>query len=83
MDAIAFQSEVKDDVIHIPDQYRGVFSSPVLVTIIRDVPHETVSSVSVSDDIAKRRAAHNRLVGLTADNPISLEEAREERLSKK
>lgn len=30
MNVIAFQSEVKDDVIHIPEEYRGVFSSPVL-----------------------------------------------------
>jgi hypothetical protein len=37
MNAIAFQSEVKDDVIVIPEQYKGVFASPVLVTIIRDL----------------------------------------------
>jgi hypothetical protein len=37
MDAIAFQSEVKDGVICIPEQYRDVFSSPVLVTIVRDL----------------------------------------------
>jgi hypothetical protein len=82
MEAIAFQSEVQDDLIRIPDQYRGAFSSPVLVTIIRTAPHETIWPVSVSDDAAKRRAAYNRLVGLTADNPVTLEEARTERLAK-
>jgi hypothetical protein len=30
----------------------------------------------------KKRAALNRFIGLTADNPVSIEEAREERLSK-
>jgi hypothetical protein len=34
------------------------------------------------DFIETRRAAFNRLVGLTAENPVSLEEARMERLSK-
>ncbi|GMO59943.1 MAG: hypothetical protein Ta2A_06010 [Treponemataceae bacterium] len=60
MNAIAFQSEVKDGVIHIPEEYRGVFSSPVLVTISKDVPHETGAGSSYFDskkDLAERQAA--------------------------
>jgi hypothetical protein len=60
MDAIAFQSEVKDDIIVIPEQYRGVFSSPVLVTIIKDVQHERASAASFSSDAEKRRAAFKK-----------------------
>jgi hypothetical protein len=60
MDAIAFQSEVKDDVIVIPEQYRGVFSSPVLVTIIKDVQHERAAAASSPGDAEKRRAAFKK-----------------------
>ncbi|GHV82557.1 hypothetical protein AGMMS49991_11150 [Spirochaetia bacterium] len=57
MEAIAFQSEIKDGVIVIPEQYKGVFLSPVLVTIIRDVQHEIAPAKSFPSDIEKRQAA--------------------------
>ncbi|GHU49401.1 hypothetical protein FACS1894200_07990 [Spirochaetia bacterium] len=50
----------------------------VLITFLNDTPKEAVSEA----EKGKRHAAYNRLIGLTADNPVSLEEARKERLSK-
>ncbi|GHV96427.1 hypothetical protein AGMMS50293_27470 [Spirochaetia bacterium] len=49
---------------------------------LQNLQNEIPSSISSPGDIQKRHAAFNRLAGLTADNPVSLEEAREERLSK-
>ena len=50
----------------------------VLITFLTTTPKEAVSRTEKE----KKRAAFNRLIGLTADNPVSLEEAREERLSR-
>jgi hypothetical protein len=57
----------------------------VLVTFLNPTKQTKISQAnvsSISSDREKRRAAFNRLAGLTADNPVSLEEARNERLSK-
>ncbi|GHV78935.1 hypothetical protein AGMMS49944_07260 [Spirochaetia bacterium] len=48
------------------------------ITMQNTTPKEAVSKAEKE----KKHAAFNRLIGLTADNPISLEEAREERLSR-
>jgi hypothetical protein len=50
----------------------------VLITFLNAEPKETVSKAEKE----KKRAAFNRLIGLTADNPVSLEEARKDRLSR-
>ncbi|GHV78001.1 hypothetical protein AGMMS49942_28220 [Spirochaetia bacterium] len=50
----------------------------VIITFLNAAPNETVPKAEGGGKLA----AFNRLVGLTADNPVSLEEAREERLSK-
>ncbi|GHV28393.1 hypothetical protein AGMMS4952_11910 [Spirochaetia bacterium] len=50
----------------------------VLITFLNAAPKEAVSKAEKE----KKHAAFNRLIGLTADNPVSLEEAREERLSR-
>ncbi|GHV93279.1 hypothetical protein AGMMS50268_37820 [Spirochaetia bacterium] len=49
----------------------------VLITFLNTMPKGAVSKAEKE----KKHAAFNRLIGLTADNPVSLEEAREERLS--
>jgi hypothetical protein len=50
----------------------------VIITFLNAAPKEAVSKAEKE----KKRTAFNRLIGLTADNPVSLEEAREERLSR-
>ena len=50
----------------------------VLITFLNAEPKKTVSKAEKE----KKRAAFNRLIGLTADNPVSLEEARKDRLSR-
>jgi hypothetical protein len=53
----------------------------VIITFLDNVPKGDSGPVT-SKQREKKIAALNRLVGLTADNPVSLEEARQERLSK-
>jgi hypothetical protein len=53
-----------------------------LITFVENLRAETAARTQTSNDTEKRLAAFNRLVGLTAENPVTLEEAREERLSK-
>ena len=50
----------------------------VIITFLDSVPSYKRPQTSKE----KRIAAVNRLVGLTADNPVSLEEARQEKLAK-
>jgi hypothetical protein len=53
-----------------------------LITFVENLRDETAARKQTSNDTEKRLEAFNRLVGLTAENPVTLEEAREERLSK-
>jgi hypothetical protein len=50
----------------------------VIITFLDSVPSRERSQI----DKERRVAAVNRLVGLTADNPVSLEDARQEKLAK-
>lgn len=50
----------------------------VIITFLDAAPNRTLTKAQKE----KKRAALNRLIGLTSDNPVSIEEAREERLSK-
>jgi hypothetical protein len=50
----------------------------VIITFLNSAPSHKRSPINKE----KRIAAVNRLVGLTADNPVSLEEARQEKLAK-
>jgi hypothetical protein len=84
MQAYEFNSVVKNNVIPIPEQYRNKISSPVTVILLTkhgDMPPE-VSATERQSRTEKRLAALDRLIGLTKDNPVSLEEARAERLSR-
>jgi hypothetical protein len=40
MQAIEFQSVVEDDIIHIPEPYKGKITSPVTVMIFAEVLHD-------------------------------------------
>ncbi|GHU81551.1 hypothetical protein FACS189468_4430 [Spirochaetia bacterium] len=50
----------------------------VIITFLDAAPHGVLTTAQKE----KKRAALNRLIGLTANNPVSIEEVREERLSK-
>jgi hypothetical protein len=53
-----------------------------IISFAENLQNETKVSLRSSNDTSKRREAINRLVGLTASNPVSLKEAKAERLSK-
>jgi hypothetical protein len=53
-----------------------------VIAFVENLRNEAAEQTQPSNDIEKRRAAFNRLIGLTAENPVSLDEARRERLSK-
>jgi hypothetical protein len=53
-----------------------------LTITVSDEVDATVIKTKPKSSIEKKRAAFYRLVGLTADNPVTLEEARDARLSK-
>ncbi|MDR1113813.1 MAG: hypothetical protein LBL50_01830 [Candidatus Margulisbacteria bacterium] len=53
---ISFQSDIRDNVIEIPQQYRGVLPAHVFVTIM--------DSASVEERVYQRRKKD----GVTADN---------------
>jgi hypothetical protein len=44
METIVFESEIKNNMIEIPDKYRTRLHSPVIVTIITAAPKETGKS---------------------------------------
>jgi hypothetical protein len=53
-----------------------------VIAFVENLQNEGPEQEWLSNGIEKRREAFNRLIGLTAENPVSLAEARRERLSK-
>ncbi|MDR0404055.1 MAG: hypothetical protein LBH35_10775 [Treponema sp.] len=53
-----------------------------VIAFVENLQNEGQEQEWPSNGIEKKRAAFNRLIGLTAENPVSLAEARRERLSK-
>ena len=51
-----------------------------VIAFVENLRNEAAEQAQPSNDIEKRRAAFYRLIGLTAENPVSLDEARQERL---
>jgi hypothetical protein len=57
MQTIEFQSVVENDVIRIPEAYRGTFTAPVTVTLREDRPvtlttHRKKGRISAEDVLA-------------------------------
>ncbi|MDR0822848.1 MAG: hypothetical protein LBN20_03595 [Endomicrobium sp.] len=82
MQHIEFETMITNGQINIPYQYREDFDELVKVTIEKtketnDVYEEEKPKLSV----AEKRALLDSLVGIIKD-PISIEEAREERLAR-
>jgi hypothetical protein len=85
MNAVAFDVAVLDGKIEIPPEYRKDFSSFVKVILIEDESRETRNTQAVPGpdlSVAEKMAALNRLVGIASKHPMSLEEIRDERLSR-
>jgi hypothetical protein len=79
MESVAFQSIIENDVIIIPKQYRGLFSSPVIVTIVKDTrnkdEHSFQVSTSVSDEeenLSRKQTAFQRLLTMIENSKKSL-----------
>jgi hypothetical protein len=53
-----------------------------VIAFVENLRNEAAEQAQPSNDIEKRREAFYRLIGLTAENPVSLDEARQERLSR-
>jgi hypothetical protein len=53
-----------------------------VIAFVENLQNEGPEQDWPSNSIEKRRAAFNRLIGLTVEYPVSLAEARRERLSK-
>ncbi|GHV88272.1 hypothetical protein AGMMS50267_06320 [Spirochaetia bacterium] len=85
MNAVAFDTAVLDGRIEIPPEYRRDFSSFVKVILIEDESREVqnvYTEPGTGLGVEKRMAALNRLVGIASKHPMSLEEIRDERLSR-
>jgi hypothetical protein len=89
MNAVAFDTAVLDGKIEIPPEYRRDFSSFVKVILIHDESRvaqnaqAVVGTVPGTDlSVEERMAALNRLAGIASEHPMSLEEIRDERLSR-
>ncbi|GHU30245.1 hypothetical protein FACS1894172_03100 [Spirochaetia bacterium] len=79
MESVVFQSIIENDVIIIPKQYRGLFSSPVIVTIAKDIQNKDGLSLQVSTsvldeekDLSKKQAAFQRLLTMIESSKKSL-----------
>ena len=54
METVVFESEIIDETIKIPEQYKGVFSTPVFVTITantqqRIIPCKNSGKITIAD----------------------------------
>jgi hypothetical protein len=67
MPAIEFQTVVKDDMIRIPEEYRGWIDAPVQVVILLNKPVETGIPYQAQSSPKSRI---NRLYGAFKETPI-------------
>jgi hypothetical protein len=67
MPAIEFQTVVKDDMIRIPEEYRGRIDATVQVVILLNKPVETGVPYQVQ---SSHKLRINRLYGAFRETPI-------------
>ena len=78
MQAVEFGAFIDNGVIEIPEVYRKEYSDNVRVILIK----ENTSIISNEHSIQERVAAAERLIGIASGNALSLEEIRNERLTR-
>ena len=78
MRAVEFGTLVDNGIIEIPLIYRKDYSNNVRVILIKD----NTDIVDNKSSIPERIAAAGRLVGIASKNALSLEEIRNERLTR-
>ena len=76
MQAVEFGTTVDNGIIEIPMMYRNEYSSNVRVILLKD------NMISNETSIQERVTSAERLVGIASANPLTLEEIRNERLSR-
>jgi hypothetical protein len=81
MQAFEFNSVVHNGIIKMPLQYRNVPLHSVKVIVLSQ-ENSASDAKQMLPTIEKRKSALKRLIGLTKDNPVSIEEARAERLAR-
>jgi len=77
MEAVEFGTFAHDGIIEIPVEYREDYSTDVRVILMRNYAGQSITE----PDIQERIAAAQRLVGIASQNPMTLEEIRNERLA--
>jgi hypothetical protein len=85
MNAVVFDTPIFDGKIEIPQEYRKDFLSFAKVILIKDesrATQKTQAAPGTDRSVEERIAALNRLAGIAASNPMTLEEIRDERLSR-
>jgi len=92
MEAVEFGTFAHNGIIEIPIEYKEDYSTDVRVILMRNQegnlrpqagPVEVHTSQNIMEpDIQERIAAAERLVGIASQNAMTLEEIRNERLSR-
>ena len=78
MQAVEFGTFVNNGIIEIPKIYRKEYSNNVRVILLKENSFTAINELSIQERIT----AAERLVGIASKNALSLEEIRNERLSR-
>jgi allophanate hydrolase subunit 1 len=78
MEAVEFGTFAHNGIIEIPVEYRESYSTDIRVILMRNQAGQSIAE----PDVQERIAAAERLVGIAAKNSMTLEEIRNERLSR-
>jgi hypothetical protein len=78
MEAVEFGTFAHNGIIEIPIEYRNDYSTDIRVILMRNKVGQSVKE----PDMQERLAAAERVVGIASKNPMTLEEIKNERLSR-
>jgi len=77
MEAVEFGTNANNGIIEIPIEYRKDFSTDIKVILIKNNRNANTES-----NIQERMEAAQRLAGIISENTMTLDEIRNERLSR-